>query len=86
MSVIKNKDISSYLYPIENNVPIPGDIPRRSKCWFPTDALMVGQSFRADHSDYGAVNRNVTRRNRDGSGKRFVLRVVTEGVRVWRVL
>lgn len=71
-------------YPIEAGIPIPDEILRRRKCGLPTDALAVGQSFLAPHSDYSAVLRNVTRRRHDGRGKKFVMRVLHEGIRVWR--
>ena len=71
-------------YKIDKSIPIP--TPARSK--YPFHELSVGESFFVAASGYTtSVYRGVqslTHYYSRGSGKKFVMRSVDGGVRVWR--
>ena len=76
------------LYPVENNIPLPKPAQGRPK--YPFSALELRQSFIVPCEDWDRerVMNSLTscRANAQRHGKKFAMRQVPSGVRVWRVL
>jgi hypothetical protein len=70
------------MYTIEDNVPLPSRMGRPPK--YPTQNLEVGQSFMVPVGDKKSLWNSVTFVRRK-TQRRFCVRVVDGGVRVWRV-
>lgn len=74
-------------YRIENNVPIPK--PGQGRAKYPWAVLEIGQSFIVPCEEWEreqTMNSLTSCRNNAQRGnKRFALRNVKDGVRVWRV-
>jgi len=64
---------------LETNIPIP---PGRTE--YPVETMAVGDSFLLKGKKERSVRSQVTRWNSRLSPKRFIVRKVEEGLRVWR--
>ena len=70
------------MYPIEDNFPIPESKGRRPR--YPIRSLEVGQSFMVPGGNQKSLT-SCTDWVRKQTQRRFSVRVVDGGVRVWRV-
>lgn len=69
----------------EMGVPLPANRPTRGPSRnFRLGDMPLGASFVRPHRDYVALNM-ATRRARDQYGYKFAIRLLDEGIRVWRV-
>lgn len=69
----------------ETGIPLPANRPTRGKaCNLRLGEMPLGASLLRPHRDYAAINM-ATRRARDQHGFKFAVRLLPDGVRVWRV-
>lgn len=68
---------------IERNIPIPPATPKKKKTVYPWDDIDIGESFvhKGESKDVRTQASICARRY----GKRFVVRKIKKGCRVWRV-
>jgi hypothetical protein len=76
------QNLPSTGYEVEDDVPVPPKkVSRKSK--YPFGSMAINQSVLIPEKGYSAVI-GVLRKHK-AEGKKFIIRQVTEGFRVWRI-
>jgi hypothetical protein len=82
MNSTNKQNSQSTGYEVEDNVPVPPKkVSRKSK--YPFGSMAINQSVLIPEKGYSAVI-GVLRKHK-AEGKKFIIRQVTEGFRVWRI-
>ena len=79
------------MFQIERDIPIPPRAVRKSSSLYPFEDMQVGDSFLVPLNGAkvelvrGRIQNQLTRFRKADSAKKFSMRVIEGGIRVWRI-